>query len=321
MTRTPWGSCGSRKSCTGDRIAHPDTQVQAGRLPAAGVGAVFAERTAAVPLRTGEGAVLNPKLTVEPNIYNQEFFRIYEMAILRRTLVSASPRGPAGERPYHPSLPVPPRDLPCPCLRWIRHGTEGHAVPYSAGQQDLLLNEDLPGSCRGGDVVMACWWIRWAAAAGAGLHLRFPQFNDPSAAVPAWKSPRTKGAAPWRSGPPWSSASRPNTSGTSCRPSTPRESQDPIPVFATWGFRKDRIPPAFAGIKFKDAENIQDVDTMPDLRIGTWTWTISTGGKTIQGILLLGPTAAPGSSAHEGPAPAIVPVLESEFRIRHSLPR
>ena len=81
-------------------ISHPDTQVQADAfLRLAWVQYSLNERQQCL-YGLEKALFLNPKLTVDPNIYNQEFFRIYEMAILRRTLVSASStEDPLGERP------------------------------------------------------------------------------------------------------------------------------------------------------------------------------------------------------------------------------
>ena len=89
--------------------SHPDTQVQADAfLRLAWVQFSLNEKQQCL-YAMEKALFLNPRLTVDPNIYNQEFYKTYEMAGLRRSLVNASAgEDPLGDQP----VPVPPLTVP-----------------------------------------------------------------------------------------------------------------------------------------------------------------------------------------------------------------
>jgi hypothetical protein len=304
-------------------VAHPDTQVQADAfLRLAWVQYSLNEKQQCL-YGLEKALFLNPKLTVDPNIYNQEFFKIYEMAILRRTLVSASSaEDPLGDRPVPiPPLSVPPKELPLPVPP-----LEPLAVPkvtpfhIPMDKKVELVKEDLPGSLPvEGDVVMAVLVDSLGKPRQAWVYSSdFPQFSDAILRqFQVWKfTPATKGGRPvavwttvvlhFKTKYKWDISSAKYT---------PVGALDPVPVFVAWGFTKDRIPPEYRDIKFKDAENIQDVDTMPDLKDWDLDLADFKGKETIQGILHIGPDGRPRKfQATKVHAPGIVTVLESELR-------
>ena len=303
--------------------SHPDAQVQADAfLRLAWVQFSLNEKQQCL-YAMEKALFLNPKLTVDPNIYNQEFYKIYEMAGLRRSLVSASAgEDPLGDRPVPvPPLAVPPKSLtlpPPPVDPLTVDKTTPFYIPLDNPVARLHVN--LPGSIVfEGDVILTVLVDAQGTPQQARVHASdFPQYNDAILRqVLGWKfSPALKGG---RAVATWTTVvihfkSKYKWSVTASQ-YTPVGPKDPIPVFVPWGFDRDRIPPGWRDVKFKNAENIQDVDTLPDVRKWDLDLKDFEGHESIAGILRVGADGKPVRfRASRIQTPGLIPYLEAQLR-------
>jgi hypothetical protein len=300
-------------------IATPDPQVQADAfLRLAWVQFSLNEKQAAL-YSLEKALTLNPKLTVDPNIYNQEFYRLFEMASLRRTLASSSPGDdPLGERAVPiPGLFVPAREeaLPSPPVKMLSlPATTPFAVPLD--NKILPAAQKAPGAiAMEGDITLAVLVDALGKPRQARVYQSdFPQFGDTIVRQAlAWKfTPAAKTGRPVAT---WTAVvlrlkSKYKWDIQSAK-FTPAAQDDPIPVFLPWGFQRDRIPGEYQTAVFKDAENIHAVDAMPDLRKADVDLDDFSGRETIKGVVWIGPDGRVKKfRATQIHAPGLIPYLE-----------
>ena len=300
-------------------IAHTDPQVQADAfLRLAWVQFSLGEKQGAL-YSLEKALALNTNLTVDANIYNQEFFRLYEMAGLRRTLQSSTPGDdPLGERPVPiPGLFVPAKEaaLPIPPVELLSlPKSTPFFVPLDNPIQ--LIAEDAPGSIPlEGDITLAVLVDSLGKPRQARVYQSdLPQFSDPIVRqTPAWKFiPAAKAGRPVAT---WTTVVMRFKSkykwDIQSTKFTPAAKDDPIPVFAPWGFQKERVPAEFRDVVFKDAENVHAVDGIPDLRDDDLDLEDFSGRETIKGILWIGPDGKPKKFlATQIHTPGLTPYLE-----------
>ena len=300
-------------------IGNPDPQVQADAfLRLAWVQFSLGEKQAAL-YSLEKALALNPKLTVDPNIYNQEFFKLYEMAAMRRALQSSTPGDdPLGERPVPiPGLFAPPKEmaLPIPPVELLAlPKTTPFFIPLDNTIQ--LSGQDQPGSIPlEGDITLAVLVDSLGKPRQARVYQSdFPQFSDTIVRqTPAWKfAPATKGGRPVAT---WTAVVMHFKSkykwDIQSTKFTPAGKNDPVPVLISWGFQKDRVPAEYQEAVFKDAENIRTVDTVPDLKDDDLDFDDFSGKETLKGILWIGPDGRVKKfRATQIHTPGLVPYLE-----------
>lgn len=300
-------------------IANPDPQVQGDAfLRLAWVQFSLGEKQPAL-YSLEKALVLNPKLTVDANIYNQEFYKLYEMAAMRRALQSSTPGDdPLGERPVPiPGFFAPAREaaLPVPTVEMLAlPPTTPFHLPLDNRIQ--LIEQDAPGSIpMEGDITLTILVDALGKPRQARVYQSdFPQFGDTIVRqAQAWKfKPATKMGRPVAT---WTTVvlhfkSKYKWDIQSTK-FTPPAADDPIPVFLPWGFQKDRVPPEYQTAEFKDAENVHAVDAVPDLRDADLDLDDFSGRETIKGVLWIGPDGRPKKfRATQIHAPGLTPYLE-----------
>ena len=300
-------------------IANPDPQIQAdASLRLAWVQFSLGEKQGAL-YSLEKALALNPKLSVDSNIYNQEFYKLYEMASMRRTLQSSAPGDdPLGERPVPiPGLFAPAKEvaLPIPPVEPLSLPKRTpFYIPMDHAIQ--LTGQDHPGSIPiEGDIALAVLVDSQGKPRQARVYQSdFPQFSDVIVRqTPAWKfSPATKGGRPLAT---WTTVVMRFKSkykwDVQSTKFTPAAKDDPVPVLLPWGFQKDRVPADYQNAVFKDAENIRAVDTVPDLKDDDLDLDDFNGKETIKGILWIGPDGKPKKfRATQIHTPALIPYLE-----------
>jgi hypothetical protein len=300
-------------------IANPDPQVQADAfLRLAWVQFSLGEKQASL-YSLEKALALNPKLTVDPNIYNQEFYKLFEMAGMRRALASSTPGDdPLGERTVPlPGMFAPVREepLPIPAVEMLTlPRTTPFFIPLDGPVQ--LSANDPPGSIPlEGDITLAVLVDSLGKPRQQRVYQSdFPQFSDAILRqVPAWKfTPASKGGRPVAT---WAAVvlhfkSKYKWDIHSTK-FTPSAKDDPLPVLVPWGFRKDQVPAVYQQAAFKDAENIQAVDAVPEIRDTDLDLEDFSGRETIKGVVWVGPDGKVrkfrATAIH---TPALVPYLE-----------
>ncbi len=266
---------------------------------------------------------LNPNFIPDPTIYNKEFIKLYEIALLRKQLSKLEPaEDPLSSTPVQiPNLTVPENEfsIPLPEIELLKIENE---TPFfrSIDKPPKISKEDLPSTIHiEGEVTLSVLLDPTGKPKKAKIYQSdFPQFSNQI----------LKDFALWSFTPPKKSGQVVST-WTSIilrfkakykwdiitMSFLPVEKGEKTPEFINFNFNKDKVPQELIERKFADAYNIKDIDELPSLKKWDFNFQDYQGKETIKGILWVSKEGKPlGFKATQIQTPALIPFLENSFK-------
>lgn len=266
---------------------------------------------------------LNPNFVPDPTIYNKEFIKLYEIALLRKQLAKMEPaEDPLSINPVPlPNITVPEKDytIPLPEIEIMKIPDE---TPFykPLDSPPKISKENLSSTILiEGEVTLSVLIDPTGKPKKAKIYQSdFPQFSNQI----------LKDFAVWSFTPPKKSGQVVNTwASLNLRFKSkykwdiitmsflPVEKGEKTPEFIRYGFIKEKVPVELIDKKFTDAYNIKEIDELPSLKKWDFNFQDFEGKETIKGILWVSKEGKVlGFQATQIQTPALIPFLEESFK-------
>lgn len=266
---------------------------------------------------------LNPNFVPDPSIYNKEFIKLYEIALLRKQLSKLEPQeDPLSLNPIPiPPLNVPEKEfsMPLPEIEILNIKNE---TPFfiPVDKPPKLTKNNLPSTIHiEGDVTLSVLLDTEGKPKKAKIYQSdFPQFSNQilkdfkfwsftagrksGQVVSTWASVILRFKAKFK----WDIIT------TSF---LPVEKNEKTPEFMKYNFSKESVPQELIEKKFSDAYNIMSLDEIPSLKKWDFNFEDYRGKETIKGILWISNEGKVlGFQATQIQTPALIPYLEKTFK-------
>lgn len=266
---------------------------------------------------------LNPNFVPDPSIYNKEFIKLYEIALLRKQLAKLEPQeDPLSLNPIPiPPLNVPEKEFSMPFPEIEIFPIKNETPFYKPIDKPPKLNEEnLPSTIQiEGDVTLSVLIDSTGKPKKAKIYqIDFPQYsNQILKDFEFWKF-----SAPKKSGQvvsTWTSVILRFKSkykwDIMTKSFLPVEKEEKVPLFINYNFSKDSIPQNLIEKKFTDAYNIKDIDEIPSLKKWDFNFEDYRGKEIIKGILWISKEGKVlGFQATQIQTPALISYLEKTFK-------
>lgn len=267
---------------------------------------------------------LNPNFVPDPTIYNKEFIKLYDIALLRKQLSKMEPaEDPLSINPIQiPNLTVPEKDytIPLPEIEIMKIMDETPFykpldLPPKISKEDLSSTIQIEG-----EVTLSVLIDPSGKPKKAKIYQSdFPQFSNQI----------LKDFAVWSFTPPRKSGQVVNTwASLNLRFKSkykwdiitmsflPVEKGEKCPDFIKYGFIKESVPEELIEKKFSDAYNIKEIDDLPSLKKWDFNFQDYQGKETIKGILWVSKEGKVlGFQATQIQTPGLIPYLENIFKM------
>jgi len=266
---------------------------------------------------------LNPNFVPDPTIYNKDFIKLYEIALLRKQLSKLEPaEDPLSATPVQiPNLTVPENNfsIPLPEIELLPIKDE---TPFykPVDKPPKISKENLPSTIHiEGEVTLSVLLDPTGKPKKAKVYQSdFPQFSNQilkDFAVWSFTAPKKSGQVVST----WASIILRFKSKYKWDIITmsflPVEKGEKTPEFIKYNFNKDRVPQELIDKKFSDAYNIKDIDELPSLKKWDFNFEDFQGKETIKGILWVSKEGKVlGFRATQVQTPALALYLEKTFK-------